>query len=173
MPIGFNHNTQNINQSEEIVLQTGAIFGSARSSAPTGYLTCDGSAVSRSTYSNLFSAIGTTYGVGDGSTTFNLPDLRGVVPRGVGTSTGYTANVTVTLGTKQNDQMQGHYHNLSGAFFAPDAASSSVYTVGYSGSYGAPYIYVQSPSTDNTNGTPRTGTETRMKNVGVNFFIKF
>jgi len=52
------------------------------SSAPTGYLLCDGSAVSRTTYSALFTAIGTTYGAGDGSTTFNLPNLKGRIAVG-------------------------------------------------------------------------------------------
>lgn len=51
----------------------------ATSSAPTGWLICDGSAISRSTYSGLFAVLGTTYGVGDGSTTFNLPNLKGRV----------------------------------------------------------------------------------------------
>lgn len=50
--------------------------------APNGWLICDGSAVSRTTYANLFSVIGTTYGTGDGSTTFNIPDLQGRVPVG-------------------------------------------------------------------------------------------
>jgi len=52
------------------------------STAPTGYLLCDGSAVSRTTYSKLFTAIGTTYGAGDGSTTFNVPNLKGRVAVG-------------------------------------------------------------------------------------------
>lgn len=55
----------------------GAVFDFAGSSAPTGYLLCYGQAISRSTYSALFTAIGTTHGGGDGSTTFNLPDYRG------------------------------------------------------------------------------------------------
>jgi microcystin-dependent protein len=56
-------------------------------------LLCDGSAVSRSTYSDLFDAIGTTYGAGNGSTTFNVPDLRGRVPVGVdGTAGRLSAN---------------------------------------------------------------------------------
>lgn len=60
-------------------------------SAPTGYLICDGSAVSRTTYAALFAVIGTTYGVGDGSTTFNLPDLRQRIPIGKAASgTGNT-----------------------------------------------------------------------------------
>lgn len=56
---------------------TGALQPFAGSTAPTGWLLCYGQAVSRTTYANLFSVIGTTYGVGDGSTTFNVPDLRG------------------------------------------------------------------------------------------------
>jgi microcystin-dependent protein len=57
------------------------------SSAPTGWLECDGSAVSRATYARLFTAVSTTWGVGDGSTTFNLPDFRGRVLVGKGTGT--------------------------------------------------------------------------------------
>ena len=55
-------------------------------SLPNGWLLCDGSAVSRTTYSELFEVIGTTYGTGDGSTTFNLPNLKGRVPVGQDTS---------------------------------------------------------------------------------------
>ena len=55
----------------------------ATSSAPAGFLKCSGQAVSRTTYAALFTAIGTLYGVGDGSTTFNLPDLRGEFIRGL------------------------------------------------------------------------------------------
>lgn len=60
----------------------GSVFYRASNTIPNGYLECDGSAVSRATYSTLFSVIGTTYGIGDGSTTFNLPDLRGEFIRG-------------------------------------------------------------------------------------------
>lgn len=61
----------------------GVIVPFAGSSAPTGYLVCDGAAVSRTTYADLFAAIGTTYGAGDGSTTFALPNLKGRVVVGV------------------------------------------------------------------------------------------
>ena len=61
----------------------GLIYMFGGSVAPSGFLICDGSAISRSTYADLFSAIGTTYGAGDGSTTFNLPDMSGRVPIGV------------------------------------------------------------------------------------------
>lgn len=65
----------------------GSIAMFAGSVAPSGWLLCDGSAVSRSTYAELFNAIGTTYGQGDGSTTFNIPDLTGRVL--IGSSTTY------------------------------------------------------------------------------------
>lgn len=76
----------------------GAILPYGAGSAPTGYLLCDGSAVSRSTYSDLFTAISTTWGAGDGSTTFNVPDLRGRVPVGQNAST--FAALAATGGTE-------------------------------------------------------------------------
>lgn len=68
----------------------GVISQYAGSTAPTGWLICDGTAVSRSTYASLFSVLSTTYGVGDGSTTFNLPDLRTRVPVGKNSSGTFT-----------------------------------------------------------------------------------
>jgi microcystin-dependent protein len=64
------------------LVPSGTINQTARSTAPTGYLLCDGSAISRTTYSSLFDAIGIAYGTGDGSTTFNIPNLKGRVPVG-------------------------------------------------------------------------------------------
>ena len=64
------------------ILPSGMVVHTAAPAAPTGWLVCDGSAVSRTTYSGLFTAIGTTYGAGDGSTTFNLPQLIGGFVRG-------------------------------------------------------------------------------------------
>ncbi len=61
---------------------TGAVFPWTTAAAPTGYLLCDGSAVSRATYAALFAVIGVVYGAGDGVTTFNIPDLRGKFPLG-------------------------------------------------------------------------------------------
>jgi microcystin-dependent protein len=66
-----------------LVSLTGAVQGFAMNSVPAGWLKCNGSAVSRTTYSALFAAIGVTYGAGDGSTTFNLPDMRGEFARGL------------------------------------------------------------------------------------------
>lgn len=69
----------------------GTIVPFGGSSLPAGYLFCDGSAVSRSAYSTLFGIIGTSYGSGDGSTTFNIPDLRGRVVAGKDNMGGSTA----------------------------------------------------------------------------------
>jgi len=63
-------------------IPTATIVPWSDSSVPTGFLECDGSAVSRTTYAALFAIIGTTYGSGDGSTTFTLPDLQDNVPVG-------------------------------------------------------------------------------------------
>lgn len=81
------------------------------STPPAGWLLCDGAAVSRTTYATLFAAIGTTWGAGDGSTTFNLPDLRGRAPIGAGTGSGLTAR---TLGGKLgSENIQAHTHSFT------------------------------------------------------------
>ena len=76
-------------------------------SAPTGWLMCDGTAVSRTTYSALFTAISTTYGVGDGSTTFNLPDMQGRVAIGAGTGRNNADDGSLTartIGTYEGEE---------------------------------------------------------------------
>lgn len=82
------------------------VFYRAQASVPVGYLLADGSAVSRTTYSALFSAIGTLYGAGNGSTTFNLPDLRGVFARGVDLGRGLDPGRA--FGTKQKGTLFGY-----------------------------------------------------------------
>lgn len=78
---------------QQSLLPVGTFLSYGGTSAPSGYLLCDGSAVSRSTYSSLYAVLGTAYGVGDGSTTFNLPDFRGRVPVGNDAMGGSAANV--------------------------------------------------------------------------------
>lgn len=81
----------------------GAITAFAASSPPTGWLTCDGTAVSRTSYAALFAVIGTTWGVGDGSTTFNLPDLRGQFLRGYDSrATATSKDTTLISGVTTN-----------------------------------------------------------------------
>ena len=78
-------------------------------SIPSGYSLCDGGAISRTANPKLFAAIGTTYGAGDGSTTFNKPDLRGVVPRGLDEGRGLDTGRT--LGSYQGDGLLSHTHS--------------------------------------------------------------
>ena len=93
----------------------GSISLFAGSTAPTGWLICDGSAVSRTTYANLFSVIGTTYGTGDGSTTFNIPNLKGKVPVGLNSSDTSFDTLGETGGEKEHtlsvDEMPSHNHD--------------------------------------------------------------
>lgn len=91
---------------------TGAITAYAGVSIPPGFLLCDGSAVSRSTYAALFTALGTTYGVGDGSTTFNLPDLRGRAAVGVGPH-GDVAALGEAEGQPAASRSPRHVHSVN------------------------------------------------------------
>lgn len=90
----------------------GIIMPFAGTVAPENYLFCDGSAVSRTTYATLFGVIGTTFGAGDGSSTFNVPDLSGRVPLGVSSthllgSTGGSETVTLT-----EQELPAHVHEV-------------------------------------------------------------
>jgi microcystin-dependent protein len=97
---------------------TGGMMMWGTASAPFGYLLCNGAAVSRSTYSALFAILGTAYGSGDGSTTFNVPDFRDRFPVGAGTtysanSTGGSANATLVSHTHTATSTDaGHTHNI-------------------------------------------------------------
>ena len=88
-------------------LPAGLVFPYAGTSAPSGYLLCDGSAVSRSTYSTLFTAVATTYGTGDGSSTFNLPDLRGRVVAGKDDMGGSAASRITSSQSNSDDPITG------------------------------------------------------------------
>ena len=82
------------------------MYGAA--SAPTGWLLCTGAAVSRSTYATLFALIGTTFGAGDGSSTFNVPDMRDKFP--VGSGSTYALNAT---GGSANSTLPSHTHTAT------------------------------------------------------------
>ena len=88
---------------------SGSVFHFAANSAPSGYLACDGSAVDRTTYADLFAVVGTTFGSGDGSTTFNLPDLVGQFVRGWN-ATGTGDDASRVFGSTQEDSITNHRH---------------------------------------------------------------
>lgn len=103
------------------VVPTGAILPFGGTSAPTGFLLCNGSAVSRTTFSVLFSTVSTAFGIGDGATTFNIPDLRGRFLRGVDGAAGNdpdagsrtainSGNAGDAVGSLQGNAFQTHNH---------------------------------------------------------------
>jgi microcystin-dependent protein len=152
----------------------GAVMMFARNTAPTGWLKANGAAVSRATYAALFAAIGTTFGVGNGTTTFNVPELRGEFLRSW--ADGRSVDTGRAFGSAQADAFQGHFHRLridsSGQsidFETVNASSGSGRRAAGTGSG----VNVQEALTDGTNGTPRVASETRPRNVALLACIKY
>lgn len=110
----------------------GMVMHFAGAAAPSGWLVCDGSAVSRAYYADLFSAIGTVYGAGDGSTTFNLPDLRGEFLRGLDSGRGVDA--ARALGSAQGEAYKSHTHTGSSSNTGSHTHTGSV-TVNSNGAH--------------------------------------
>ena len=109
---------------------TGAVIYHAANSPPTGFIKANGAAISRTTYADLFAIVGTTYGVGDGSTTFELPDLRGEFMRGWDDGRGIDTGRA--FGSAQGDAIR----NITGTLDASKPpVASGVFTVqgGFSG----------------------------------------
>jgi microcystin-dependent protein len=142
---------------------------------PSGYLLCDGTAVSRLTYTNLYQEIGTCWGSGNGTSTFNLPDLRGYFMRGVDFNAGRDPDASIrtasapggntgnNVGSVETDQYKSHTHDMYAyrtTFFASGATT--------------PNPLINTPNSSIPAQTLSSGgTETRPKNAYVNFIIKF
>lgn len=109
-----------INDVKTSLVPVGVIFPFASDVAPTGYLLCDGSEISRTTYSELFTVIGTTYGEGDGSSTFNLPDLRRRYPlmKGTNDTLGATGGSEVIYAMANPRSNGFNYKNAAASFIS-------------------------------------------------------
>ena len=138
-------------------LPAGAMQMFFMNTAPAGWLAADGSLVSRTTYAALFAAIGTLYGAGDGSTTFQLPDMRGYFARASGTNADGTA--AGTFGAKQADSNLAHTHATG------SIASGSV--AGSAWGNNAPLNSGFATATQSSGGT-----ESRPKNIALLCCIK-
>lgn len=152
---------QQLEASVAAVIKPGTVQAFAMSTAPSGWLKANGAAISRSAYATLFAAIGTTFGAGDGSTTFNLPDLRGEFVRGWDDGRGVDSGRG--FGTAQADEFEAHYHDVrtnsatgsgtgGGGYFISDAGVGAL---------------------ERTRATPSGGSETRPRNVALLYCIKF
>lgn len=158
-----------IEEAERI--PTGSVMAYAAATAPTGWLLCDGTAVSRTTYSTLFGVIGETHGQGDNSTTFNLPDYRGRFLRGVDGATARDPNAATrtamntggntgdNVGSIQDDEFEAHTHSEAATtpILGPANVGAGGYVVGTAG----------------TTGSAGGSTETRPKNAYVTYIIKY
>jgi microcystin-dependent protein len=138
----------------------GSVTMYAANTAPTGWLECSGAAVSRTTYAGLFTAIGTVFGVGDGSTTFNLPDMRGEFARGWDNGRGIDSGRA--FGSAQGDDFKAHVHSVTPPASTNDSASGLTTT---GNTVGETITAYDTASTG--------GTETRPRNIALMFIIKF
>jgi microcystin-dependent protein len=165
-------------------LPSGAVTAFAGVAAPTGWLLCDGSAVSRATYAALFSVIGTTYGSGNGSTTFNLPDLRGEFIRGLDNGRGVDSGRA--LGTSQGDatrNITGSWRTHSGSFDGRNFAvggTGGAYASQVSSAFGTADSWQTSSTNRNftevtfdASRVVPTASENRPRNVALLYCIKF
>lgn len=170
-------------------------FGGGPGNVPSGYLACDGTTIDRTTYSNLFAAIGTAYGSGDGSTTFQLPDFRGMFLRGIDNgatndpdtnsriASGVGGNTGDAAGSKQLSAFQLHSHTIT------DPGHNHSFTYGASSGSTTliPNVSGQNPFTplntrivtssftgiNGTNGFGGSNSQTMPINVYVSYLIKF
>ena len=158
---------------------SGAIMAFAGTTAPSGWLKCEGQAISRTTYATLYAAIGTAWGVGDGSTTFNVPDLRGMFVRGTGTNaTGSSSGaVGPSVGSYAADTYLNHSHAVTdpGHSHTLAANPTAAPSTAIAGSWltNASNVSTSTATTGLTVNTSTTGgTETKPKNYGVLYIIK-
>lgn len=139
----------------------GMVVAFAVDAAPNGWLECDGAAVSRTTYAALFATIGTTFGSGDGSTTFNLPDLRGEFIRGWDHARGI--DPSRVFGSAQGDEIRTHRHDMSrsssGGIFDVSGTDTQLFIDQVPGNAGCTSSY--------------GGNETRPRNIALMYCIKY
>ena len=178
-------------QTSLVLPGTVVSYAGATVPANSGWLLCDGSAVSRTTYAGLYGAIGTTHGVGDAATTFNLPDYRGRFLRGVDDPDGagglaaagrdpdvagrkhMVTGLAVggSVGSVQDDAFQGHGHKHEQGTAAGNT-QGTFYGVNGNGIYQAGRI-VDPVKYNDSFGEVRISSETRPKNAYVNDLIKY
>lgn len=175
----YNAGTSGIyNESDEFM--AGQIAYSAAGVIPTGWLECNGAAISRATYGTLFAVIGTNYGAGDGATTFNLPDLRGEFLRGADRGRGVDAGRAI--GSAQGDAIRNIVGTVGGG---DDSVAAAMDEAGTTGAFAVegyqrypavvdgskPLMKVR--ASFNASRVVPTAAENRPRNVAVLTIIKY
>lgn len=157
--------------TQQAAIPPGAVMSFAMSAAPVGWLPCDGAAINRTTYSALFTVVRTIHGVGDGSNTFNVPDLRGEFIRGWSAGRDVGGQSTRTFGSTEGDAIRNITGNLA----------STVEWVGGSGAFrstnarpglGAGGYGLYDKDFDASRVVP-TAEDNRPRNVALLYCIKF
>jgi microcystin-dependent protein len=184
MALGTKRKAANTLSKQPLDLPPATVHAFAGTASPEGWAMCDGSEVSRTDNAALFAAIGTTYGVGDGSTTFNLPDMRGEFLRGLDnmgtaqgargkdvdgtartigqTQTDVIRNITGQIGTRQDDHAPLTVG--SGAFTISDSGTLANIGTGSGTGY--------KDANFNASNVVPTGSENRPVNMAINYIIK-
>ena len=173
MPVTINGTTGIVspNYTGNGSVPVGSVYHFATSTTPTGFLFCNGNTVPNGAgtvqgvtadFSALYAILGTTYGAAG-----TLPDLEGVFIRGTGSQTISGITYSGTLGPKQGDAMQGHIHDVDPS--ASTVAGGNFFSASCTGTNPNRSLSttVTGPITDGTNGTPRTGAETRPANIAL------
>lgn len=172
---------------------SGIISAYGGTSAPSGWLICDGSAISRTGFASLFAAIGTAYGAGDGSTTFNIPDLRGLFLRGVSGSSGRDPDANSRSALNSGGNTGNNVGSYEGSTFAYHAHGGVTGTDFPDHTHNTPWLQFGNPTGSGGGGAlfyntitstfganqrhqhgiaGEGGSETRPINVNVNYIIK-
>jgi len=185
-----NENFANLFKQINANTPAGTVVAYAGSAIPEGWLECNGAAVSRTDYSTLFAALGTSWGVGDGESTFNLPDLRGRFLRGVDgeagndedkdTRTAFNeGNTGNAVGSYQGDAIR----NITGTFYLETNYNSPAFSVNITGAFQGRVPYVATNGSGGGTGNDflvdfnagyvvPTGADNRPKNAYVYYIIK-
>ena len=155
-----------VKDATSIAVPIGTVIAGATNIRADGFLKCNGAAVSRTTYSGLFSVLDTIYGTGDGSTTFNLPDFRGAFLRGVG---GTQPHISEVIGKAQGDAIR----NITGQLFALDGSYGGAFVLKTRFQTGAGGPEPKEILTFDASQVVPTASENRPYNFAVEYFIKY
>ncbi|MGV2141359.1 phage tail protein [Agrobacterium sp. 16-2014-1-2a] len=163
-----------LNASIAVSTPTGSVTIWSANSAPTGFLICNGAAISRTTYAALFAIVGTTYGAGNGTTTFNIPDLRGLFVRGFDAGRGLDPGHS--FGQYQDSDNKSHNHGVNDPGHVHGGVQNGTASTGRSTAVDQPpAVFSYGNTWAAATGiwlSASGGAESRPRNLAMNYIIK-